>query len=293
MRLLTRLFKRFSNNKLELPDKTSKESYYKFPPVFAIGTGRSGTHFMNAIMEKDDAFFSTHADIVSNATMDSMVRFCKWNNIPVDLEPLRYFRHQLIEKAFLQRKTYFESNAYLSSVCRELHEWFGAKIILIIRKPENVVNSHYIKGWYKSLPRIENSERIPLFSPGTPPNHYFGRIMPKSDEISHWIDLTQIGRISWWWNTLNIAVYEDLKTIDESHKRIIKIDEFDYDAYVDLHKFSGGKNLLTRLQFENIRKAKPGKGKKHKYPDSWSKKEWDEFLTQTEKARNIFGYQKY
>lgn len=293
MNLLSKIVKRFTKENLQLPQNTTENSYKAYPPVFAIGTGRSGTHFMNAIMEKDDAFFSTHADIVSNATMDSLVRFCKWNNISVDLEPLRFYRHQLIEKAYLSNQIYFESNAYLSSVCRELHEWFGAKIILIIRKPENVVNSHFIKGWYKNLPRIENTEKIPLFTPGTPSNHYFGRIMPKSDKLPHWKGLTQIGRISWWWNTLNMTVYEELKNIDESHKRIIKIDEFDYDAYVDLHKFSGGKYLLTPSQFEDIRKAKPGKGKKHKYPDSWTKKEWDEFLTETEKARNIFGYQKY
>ena len=69
------------------------------------------------------------------------------------------------------------------------------------------------------------------------------------------VEITQIGKISWWWNTLNVSVYKDLEKIDDSHKRIIKIDEFDYEAYVDLHKFAGGKNLLTETKFENIRQS--------------------------------------
>ena len=293
MDFISKILNLFQKQKIKLVQTTSKESYKKYPPIFAIGTGRSGTHFMNAIMEKDDAFFSTHADIVSNATMDSFVRFCKWNDIPIDLEPFRHFRHQLIETAYSQNKIYFESNAYLSSVCKELHDWFQAKVILIIRKPENVVNSHYIKGWYKTLPKITANNKIPFCLPDTPANHFFGRIMPKEKQLVEWGNLSQIGKISWWWNTLNVTVYNHLEGIPISHKRIIKIDEFDYDAYVDLHQFAGGRNLLSLKQFENIRQAKPGKGKQHRYPDSWSKTEWEEFLEETKEARSLFGYENY
>lgn len=275
---------------LELVDSPSEEAYRNFVPVFAVGTGRSGTHFMNKVMESDETFMSMHTDGLADTAMDSFIRYAQWYGLDLDLEPVRHFRHRLIATAADKGRIYFESNAYLSSVASHLHDWFGARVILLIRRPQDVVNSHFIKGWYEEWPHRADPFRPPSYPGGMPANHFFGRILPMGDDYRRWEGLTRIGRISWWWNTLNLHVYRAFEAIPETHRRVVRVESFDYEGYRDLHAFAGGRSLMSEEQFEDIRARRPGKGRGRRTVDSWTDQEWQEFMQETAEAREVFGY---
>ncbi len=259
------------------------------PPVFVLGTGRCGTHFLEALMRRDHAVRAIHTDSV-NAIADSFLRYQLWYDLPVDLEAARLFRHRMIISAQKDGKKYFESNAYLSLAATKLHAWYGAHLILLIRDPVDVVNSHVVKGWYESDIALQNPSLAPGFPPDMRANQFFGRIMPRGKEYSSWLALTRIGKISWWINALNMEVYRQLQTLPREHWQIVKIEDINHQVYLRLHQLAGGGNALSEDAFHAICQSRPGKGKRHIGVDSWSEQERSEFFEQTEELRKTFGY---
>jgi len=272
-------------------DMTLAHAEIKTPPIFVVGTGRCGTHFLTAIMEGDDTFQSFHTDTLNVPAADSFARYALWYDLPIDLEPVRRYRHALIVEACNNGKVYFESNAYMSLLSSKLCDWFDARILLLTRKPEAVVNSHVRKGWYAHIPERRNNNLAPGLSPGWSPNHAFGRVMPRGEEYEKWLQLTQVGRVSWWVNALNMRVLEILETLHADAKRVVKVNELDYDKYLDLIEFANGKSPLDKASFDAIRSDRPGKGPAKRSVADWSKKEYEEFEVQTRPYRELMGYE--
>lgn len=276
--------------KLEITYSGPLHGPLKHKPIFIVGTGRSGTHFMNAIMTADPGVMSFHTDTLAKADSDSFLRYCVWNDLPVDMEPMRQFRYKLMKMAEEKGQAYFESNAYLSMVVDKLVEWYDAKVLLLIRQPENVVNSHYVKGWYTEYPARSDANLLPGFPPEMKTNHFFGRIMPNGDEFASWDKLTRIGKIGWWWNTLNTYVKTAFDELPKENCRVVKLDDFDYNEYSNLHDYLGGRQKLTETEYEKIRTSRPGKGRGKRDVSDWSTQELQEFVEQTKSARELFGY---
>jgi hypothetical protein len=260
-------------------------------PVFALGTGRSGTHFMARLMQEDPVIDSYHLDTLNQQIADSFVCYCAWNNLPVDLEGFLASRQHLVDKAVKAGKLYFESNPYLALSATVLFERLHSRFIFIVRKPEDVVNSHYIKGWYQQQPVQADPDLSLGFQYSMDrPNHFFGRITPRGEAFERWCNLTQIGKIAWMWNTINMEILRQLEYLPQQQYRIVRLQELDYACYRDLHEFTGGLVPMSEQRFEEIRQARPGKGPKHRTADTWTTQEWEEFLQETAQARAIFGF---
>lgn len=259
--------------------------------TFAVGCGRSGTHFIARLMEHDSRIVSYHLDTIGDTIADSFLTYCEWNNIPVDKEGFFHKRKCLIDNAALSGKVYFEANPYLSFSVVSIFQRFRAKFIYMVRRPEDTVNSHYVKGWYEETP-IKADVKLNLgFQYGMKKaNHFFGRIVPHGQEFLRWKKLTRIGKIAWMWNTINLEIVRQLKELPKEHYIMVKLEELDYDYYLKVHSFVGGRSPLTEQEFEKIRKAKPGRGLKKLSHTTWSEQERQEVLSETKRARKILGY---
>ena len=258
------------------------------PPVFAVGTGRCGTHFLQRILDGHEAVLSQHMPCMDE---DSFHRYCVWNELPVDHAAFVESVRRRVAAASEQGKVYFEANSYFSFSIPLLSRAFDAKWVFVIRNPTDVVNSHVVKGWYENAIVREDAERAPGFQPGQAVNHTFGRILPRGAEFHRWRELTQIGKLAWMWNAVNLRIAEQLRSVPGKHKRQYKIEELDYHAYQDLFDFVGGKGPISEDTFKAIRSERPAKGRQRKSAEDWSRREREEFLRETEKGREVFGYE--
>lgn len=123
---------------------------FEYPhAAFAVGCGRSGTHFLAELFKQTPGFTSLHCDDVGKADGDSYLGYAKWYQLPVRRESLLDWRTNLIRRANRTETSYFEANCYLSLVISDLHEQFHGRFIFTVRNPIDVVNSLFIRGWYE------------------------------------------------------------------------------------------------------------------------------------------------
>lgn len=260
-------------------------------PVFVVGCGRSGTHFISDLMKNNPRIASFHLDDVGSVVADSFVEYCLWNDLPVDMEGFLLSRKNLIDSAGDEGRIYFEANPYLALSVIPLFERFQAKFIFIARKPEDTVNSHFIKGWYQDIPIISDADLAVGFQYDLKkPNHFFGRIVPRGKEYLRWIELTQIGRIAWMWNMINAKIVEQLDLLPDKLFLKVKLEELNYDQYLKINDFVGDFPPISEKEFARLRVRRPGKGPSHRTVSSWTQQETREFLEETKKARSLLGY---
>ncbi|WP_193996652.1 hypothetical protein [Leptolyngbya ectocarpi] len=175
-----------------------------------MGTGRCGTHCLAQLMSLERVIASTHERHPFN---DTFHRYCKWYGLPVDAGGFIQTKAINIEKDLEHHAFSFEASAYLSLSIVELYQFFGAKFLILARSPEKVVNSYIRKGWYQQPYSRYNSHHIPSYQPGMKTHHFLGRIIPSGSIFDQWQQMTQVGKLAWYWNTLNSKIVEQLKNI--------------------------------------------------------------------------------
>jgi len=263
----------------------AKLSELPHAPTFVVGTGRSGTHFLHELMRHDPGIASFHADTRRTSAADSFVQYCLWNELPVDTGAFLGDRLQVVSEVSREGRIYFEANSYLSFCVRLLFDALQASFILLVRRPEDVVNSHGRKGRYANVPLLADRDKALGYQPCLTPNHTFGRLVPRGPEFERWGRLTQTGRIGWYWNAVNTRVLEQFAHLPEGRTRVVAVEDIDYSRYRDLHALIGGSAPLAEKKFERIRNARPGKGPVARSADRWSELERQEFLAETRIAR--------
>ena len=73
------------------------------------------------------------------------------------------------------------------------------------------------------------------------------QILPRDEYLNEWFTLTTIGKIAWFWATINKAAFNDLNEIKNLDKYIFKLEDIDqnYDFYL---------RLSSKFNFKNIKK---------------------------------------
>lgn len=261
-------------------------------PAFVFGVGRSGTHFLAECFGLSKDIHAYHLDEVGNSVADSFMMYAKWYKLPIDWAGFIASRSFLIDECRKEGKKYLESNPYLALSARELYEAYpNAKFIVSWRDPRKVVMSHYNKGWYENYdPSLQEYGRAPSYQYGVKnPNHFFGRIFPfEKDDFSAWKQLTQVGKIAWMWQTINNHIKNELALIPEKQKKVIRIEEFDHEAYLETVAFMGLSDHADEQPFLDLVKRKPGKTKKARHT-GWGKQEEMDFQDQVAKFVGFEG----
>jgi hypothetical protein len=258
---------------------------------FAIGTGRCGTLFLHQVMEKEPDVASSHE---RNPENEAFQRYCKWNSLPVDDEGFLATKEKEILADLEQRHFSFEASPYLSLSVRELHERFGAKFLFLIRRPDGVVSSFVHKGFYRNPYLMRDLDLAAGYQDQSPERFftYFARISPRGDFFQTWNDMTQVGKVAWFWKAYNERTLALIEALPAECYRVVRIEDLDYPKYQELSKFMGFEPKVIQADFDDLRVARPHAFWRKRGLDQWTEQEMREFESQVGDLAERFGYER-
>lgn len=283
--------KNFSNQKNSLGTENLDQIYSDCLAsgkklILCVTVGRSGTRWLSDI-------FSAHENIKSSVEKhnieESFYRYVKFYKLDIDLKGvLDLIRASIIED-WKNHDISLYTTPYLShdllNLCRILRP---DRIIWGVNDPEFTVTSFYNKGWYKEEPVAYAPERIPGLQPNKAPHHSFGRVIPVGNFYSEWKKLSRVGKISWFYNEINMGIYHAIRKLPKEKWFVFKLEEADqnYQYYLNLAKEFNLHPTLKEGEFLKI------KGETVKKEDNlkrkWSKQETEEFNSFTNDFHEIY-----
>lgn len=256
---------------------------------FAVGTGRCGTKFMGQVVALEPNVSSVHE---RNPLNETFHRYCNWYGLPVDSEGFLSTKELEIQQDLSNYMFSFEASAHLSLSIRELYDRFGAKFILLVRSPERVVNSYLRKGWYSQPAVRANPNLAPSFQSSCPYFYYFlGRIMPSGEEFLRWNQMSRVGKLGWYWNTLNAEVLEQFETLPETHYRIEKLEDLTYDRYLNIAQFLGIQSSISQEMYNELVHRPPNAKSGVPTIATWNASERGEFEAEVKPMAERMGYE--
>ena len=75
--------------------------------------------------------------------------------------------------------------------------------------------------------RIKEKLKSPLFDITNNQYRSFSRIIPKDDFLEEWLSLSRIGKIAWYWSTINKSIKDDFDKIQNTKKYFVKLSDVD------------------------------------------------------------------
>ncbi len=255
---------------------------------FAVGTGRCGTLFLHKALSMERNVAACHE---RNNLNETFHRYCQWNNLPVDHRGFLDTKQDEICEDLKKAAFSFEASAHLSLSIRELYERFQARFVLLVRRPEDVVKSYLVKGWYKT-PIVRDDTSLAIsYQPGTEYMHRFlGRIVPNGDEFDRWQNLSRVGQLAWYWNALNTRVVEQFNRIPETHWHICKLEDLDFARYAEILSFLGVESKLPQRKYDALARQRPNKGGKPRTNTTWTSSERLDFEAEVEPMSDYLQY---
>ncbi len=256
---------------------------------FCVGTGRCGTTFITKLAEDEPEVAASHERLRLPATFHM---YCKWHGIPVDPEGFLADRDEVIRDDHRDHRVSFEASALLSHSLLELHERFDARVLLLVRRPDETVASFAARGWFLDPIAWANSDLPPTIREGNNPRHFFGRNLPRGDEFARWSALTQIGKLAWFWKARNRAILEQFQKLPKTHVRVQRLEDFDHAAYVALADFLGWSATVSEARFLELATSRPNAGPNPPLvPSGWSDQDIAEFQQEVAPLSHALGYQ--
>lgn len=255
---------------------------------FALGTGRCGTKFMAKVIDLEPDVASVHE---RNALNETFHRYCKWYSLPVDHEGFLQTKAAEIQQDLQCNLFSFEASAYLSLSILELYDRFKAKFILLVRSPEQVVNSYVRKGWYDKPVQRANPNLVPSYQESRDFHHFLGRIMPNGEKFQQWNQMSRVGKLAWYWNALNAKVLEQFEGIPTTHWRVEKLENLSYSRYGEIADFLGFESQVSQATYEQLAQSRPNAKTKIPTIAAWSPTEIREFETEVAPIASKLGYE--
>jgi len=253
----------------------------------SFGSGRSGQNWFSKL-------FNSHNNWIGSAERfadyEAFYRFITYYKLPISKDGF----FDLLKLSYKRDMTLFQ-NSYISSpywsvgVKEVTNELQPDCIFFNIRNPIKTVESLHKKGWYLHSDRSKdvNSPIIDITN-----NLYrsFSRIIPNNEYLNEWKTLSRIGKITWYWCTINKLIYSDFKNIKDIKKYYIKLEDVDqnYKMYEKLSEKFDMRTKMKKKKFLDVINKAPNKGSesKHLYKD-WNQKEKNEFKII---INNLFPY---
>lgn len=285
---------RFSKEaaKLERPSYEELKKFSSFKKsednkfILSFGSGRCGQNWFAKI-------FNSHTNWVGTcerfSDFEAFYRYISYFKLPIDKEGFFKLFELAAKRDMAKYQNTFIASPYFSFGVQELsHRLYPDHLFFHLRDPIESVESFFVKGWYLNSNNFINKQS-PLIDFTNNLKRNFSRIVPCDEFLHDWNNLTRIGKITWFWGTVNKAIYEDFKKIRNIDKSFIKLEDVNqnYEIYEQLIDKFNFKGILTKKQFYNVINKAPNKSLTKKYHyKSWSnleKKEFDYIM------KNIFS----
>lgn len=256
---------------------------------FCIGTGRCGTTFLAEVARREPEVAGAHERLRLGATFHM---FCKWHGIAVDSEGFLLDREDAIRRDLADRRFSFECSALLSHSLEELFEKFRARFLLLVRRPEETVASFAVRGWFLKPCARKDPTLPPSYREGEEPRHFLGRNIPHGAAFERWSRLTQIGKLSWFWQARNRAILEQFSRLPASQCRIERLEDLSFQRYQEVAEFMGWRPRIDAGTFAELAQARlnAGPNPPRRFTD-WSTLEVAEFETEVAAVAEAMGYE--
>ena len=215
-----------------------KTFFTSYQPLFVLNTGRSGSAFVNNLLQSIQDIKSYH-EASPNMFLQSNYAYHNQEKKEVLQKMFEVARIELMLEASLKRKIYVESNQCLVFFIYQIKTLFPkAKFVHLTRHPGDFVTSAIKKGWHKNDSVWE-----------------YGRV--KMEEEKRWMDLSQIERLGWVWRETHSYI-EDFKLIYPKDFLTLKLEDLTTKAsnINALLKFIGSKNSLEENKLYSILQTK-------------------------------------
>src|SRR5262249_57199298 len=119
----------------------------------------------------------------------------------------------------------------------------------LVRSAAETVASFAVRGWFLNPCARQDPSLPPSYREGEEPRHFLGRNIPHGVEFERWTRLTQIGRLSWFWQARNRAILEQFRRLPASHCRLERLEDLDFPRYQALAGFLGWRSPLDAGPF--------------------------------------------
>ncbi|MEW6154482.1 MAG: sulfotransferase [Actinomycetota bacterium] len=255
-------------------------------PCFALGMGRSGTHFLAALLATHPRVASFHLDHSFDPVADAFDCWAAWHHLPVDHGLLAEARAERIYGAASQGRVYFEANPLLTPLTTVLSHCFDARFVLVYRDPAAVVRSHQAKGWYSERHVRLDTRLAPGFqAPYRRTSHVFSRLTPSGDEeYRRWATLTIVGRLAWLWAAYYRRALADMRQ-SPGESMVLDIASVDQDGQERLCTFLSVAPVVKPHDLQALRRRPPGRSRRSTMAPEWNSREQREFESETEHTR--------
>ncbi len=249
--------------------------------ALSFGAGRCGQNWFAKI-------FNSHTNWIGScerfSDFESFYRYVTYYNLPIDKEGI-FKLFLLASKMDMARfQNTLIASPYLSFGVEELSKKLEPDYIFFnLRDPIKSIESFYTKGWYSDTNHYTGNS--PLIDSSVNLKRVFSRIIPNGYYYSEWKKLTRIGKITWFWSTINKSIYKDFKKIEKVQKFFIKLEDIDqnYEFYLKMSEKFKFENIMSKKEFFNVINKAPNKSLKDKYEfKNWTALEKNEF----EKIKN-------
>ena len=245
--------------------------------TLSFGSGRSGQNWFSKI-------FNSHPNWIGTcerfADYEAFYRYICYYNLPISKNGFIDLIELSSKRDMAKYQNSFISSPYLSFGIEELTNRLKPNSIFFnIRNPIKTVESLYNKGWYQNF-NYQKEINSPLIDITDSQYRSFSRIIPKGEYLKEWISLSRVGKITWFWSTVNKTIYDNFNNIQNIEKYYVKLEDVNqnYDIYEKLSKKFNFKNKMTESQFYKVLSKTPNNDTKlnHVYKN-WNNVEKKEF----------------
>jgi len=283
-KIKNRLFN-FSSEAKKLERPTYKEliKYQDFQRkdnntlALSFGAGRSGQNWFSKLFNSHSNWIGSHERF---ADYEAFYRYLSYYNLPIYKDGFFKLMQLSSKRDMSMYQNSFISSPYLSFGVEELTKQLKPNYIFFnLRNPIQNVESLYKKGWYLNFDN-QNVIKSPLIDFSQSQYRSFSRIVPKDDYIDKWSSLSRIGKITWFWSTINKSINDDFNKIENIDKFYIKLEDVsnNYNSYEKLSNRFNFINKMTKKQFYSVINKAPNRGSSEKYfYKNWSDLEKKEF----------------
>ncbi|ETA69717.1 hypothetical protein [Candidatus Pelagibacter ubique] len=224
--------------------------------TLSFGSGRSGQNWFSKI-------FNSHPNWVGTcerfADYEAFYRYICYYNLPISKNGFIDLIELSSKRDMAKHQNSFISSPYFSFGIEELTNRLKPNSIFFnIRNPIKTVESLYNKGWYQNL-NYQKEINSPLIDITDSQYRSFSRIIPKGEYLKEWLSLSRIGKITWFWSTVNKTIYDKFNNIQNIDKYYVKLEDVNqnYDIYEKLSKKFNFKNKMTERQFYKVLNKAP------------------------------------
>lgn len=225
--------------------KTIKEMYEEYSPVFILSTGRSGSKTIATLLDCSENVTAYHEPRPAFQYFSNYA-FHHQSEVKILSNMIDAGRMEMILEVFIKDNIYVESNQCLTFFAPVIARLFKkSKFVHLIRHPGDFIRSGIRKGWHKNDSIWES-----------------GRV--RMADKNQWAKMDQIEKLSWVWNMTNSFIEEFKYRVEDERIFDLKIEDLSVNdnKINELLRFVGAQYIpwgkIKKLQKKRVNKLKIG-----------------------------------